>query len=311
MFEAMPHKDPWVRLGDAAATRTSDEFVERIRLFGVPAAAVPEHVPNVEVPWKALRITGALAGASLDGALVVDLSSLWAGPLCGQILGRAGARVVKVESARRPDGARAGEPRLFDWLHAGQESVAVDFTLAQDRASVADLIRSADFVIEASRPRALAQLGLSHDQLDLRAGTVWVSITGYGRGRPDLVAFGDDAAAAGGLLARSRCGPVFCADAIADPLTGVIAALAAVASRAAGGGHLLDVAMSQVAAAFAGAELGCSGTHRIDRRRTSWFVRCVRSGDEQRVLGPRAPELTGHARRLGADNDRWLARSSA
>jgi len=196
-------------------------------------------------------------------------------------------------------------------LHAGQESVAVDFRLAEGRASVADLIRSADFVIEASRPRALAQLGLSHDQLDLREGTVWVSITGHGRRRPDLVAFGDDAAAAGGLVARSGSGPAFCADAIADPLTGVIAALAAVASRAAGGGHLLDVAMSEVAAAFAGADLGCPGAHRVDRRRTSWFVRCVRSGDEQRVLGPRVPEVTGRARALGADNDRWLARSSA
>jgi crotonobetainyl-CoA:carnitine CoA-transferase CaiB-like acyl-CoA transferase len=309
MFEAAPHTDPWVRLGDAAATRTSDEFVERIRLFGVPAAAVPEQAPIVELPWQATRIAVAVADASLEGALVVDLSSLWAGPLCGQILGRAGARVVKVESTRRPDGARAGEPRLFDWLHAGQESVAVDFTLAEDRASIADLIRSADFVIEASRPRALAQLGLSHDQLDLRAGTVWVSITGHGRGRPDLVAFGDDAAAAGGLLARSRSEPAFCADAIADPLTGVIAALAAVASRAAGGGHLLDVAMSEVAAAFAGADLGCPGAHHVDPRRTSWFVRCVRSGDEQRVLGPRVPEVTGHARRLGADNDRWLAKS--
>lgn len=311
MFETVSHRDPWVRLGEAAATRTSDEFVERIRLFGVPAAVVPERAPVVEVPWRATRISRALADASLDGALVVDLSSLWAGPLCGQILGRAGARVVKVESTRRPDGARAGEPRLFDWLHVGQESVAVDFTLPRGRALVAELIGSADFVIEASRPRAFAQLGLSHDQLDLRAGAVWVSITGHGRGRPDLVAFGDDAAAAGGLLARSRSGPAFCADAIADPLTGVIAALAALASRASGGGHLLDVAMSEVAAAFAGAEFGCPGVHPIDRRRTSWFVRCVRSGDEQRVLGPRVPQVSGHAQRLGADNDRWLARSRA
>ncbi|MFA6577114.1 MAG: hypothetical protein WCS84_16950, partial [Nocardioides sp.] len=74
MFEAAPHSDPWVRLSDAAATHTSDEFVERIRLFGVPAAAVPERVPLVEVPWHATRIASPLPGASLDGALVVDLS---------------------------------------------------------------------------------------------------------------------------------------------------------------------------------------------------------------------------------------------
>ena len=38
--------------------------------------------------------------------LVVDLSALWAGPLCAHLLGLAGARVVKVESLGRPDGAR-------------------------------------------------------------------------------------------------------------------------------------------------------------------------------------------------------------
>ena len=40
--------------------------------------------------------------------MVVDLSSLWAGPLVGHLLLRAGARVVKVESTTRPDGARRG-----------------------------------------------------------------------------------------------------------------------------------------------------------------------------------------------------------
>ena len=40
------------------------------------------------------------------GLLVADLSSMWAGPLCGQILAAAGATVVKVESPGRPDGTR-------------------------------------------------------------------------------------------------------------------------------------------------------------------------------------------------------------
>jgi crotonobetainyl-CoA:carnitine CoA-transferase CaiB-like acyl-CoA transferase len=40
------------------------------------------------------------------------------------------------------------------------------------------------------------------------------------------VAFGDDAAVAGGLVGRSAAGPVFCGDAIADPLTGLESVLA-------------------------------------------------------------------------------------
>ena len=37
---------------------------------------------------------------------VVDLSSLWAGPLCGALLARAGCDVVKVESVARPGAAK-------------------------------------------------------------------------------------------------------------------------------------------------------------------------------------------------------------
>lgn len=306
MFSTDPDADPWDGLQAAAAVVGTADFVDRIRLFGVPAAAVPDGPPEPDVPWTTTRIASPLAGARLDGALVVDLSSLWAGPLCGQILGRAGARVVKVESLRRPDGARRGDPRFYDWLHAGHESVGLDFTVAEDRAALAGLIESADVVIEASRPRALAQLGLAHDQLRLSPGAVWVSITGHGRSHPDLVAFGDDAAAAGGLVDLSGPSPTFCADAIADPLTGVVAALAAVASRSTGGGQLIDVAMSRVAAAFAGIPLGCDGGHLVDRRRKTWFLTCRASGEEQRVLGPRVPDASGRAPVIGADNHRWF-----
>lgn len=43
---------------------------------------------------------------------------MWAGPLCGQLLARAGATVVKVESPRRPDGTRAGNRAFFNWMNA-------------------------------------------------------------------------------------------------------------------------------------------------------------------------------------------------
>src|SRR5581483_8056594 len=45
--------------------------------------------------------------APLAGVNVVDLTSMWAGPLCTWLLGRLGAAVLKVEPAVRPDGMRA------------------------------------------------------------------------------------------------------------------------------------------------------------------------------------------------------------
>jgi hypothetical protein len=47
-------------------------------------------------------------------------SSLWAGPLCTNLLGLGGARVIKVESTTRPDGARSGPPAFFELLHHGE-----------------------------------------------------------------------------------------------------------------------------------------------------------------------------------------------
>ena len=144
--------------------------------------------------------------ADLRGLTVVDLSSLWAGPLCGQLLAAAGARVIKVESTTRPDGARHGPKAFFELMHRGKEFLAFDFSTTAGRAALADVLGAADVVIEASRPRALEQLGIIAASSPAR---VWLSITGYGRDLPVRVAFGDDAAVAGGLVAYAEQGPVF------------------------------------------------------------------------------------------------------
>jgi hypothetical protein len=82
---------------------------------------------------------------------------------------------------------------------------------------------------------------------------VWLRITGHGTDgeQANWVAFGDDAAVAGGLVGTGGAGPVFCADAVADPLTGLQSALAVTDSLASGGGAVVDVAMAGVAASYA------------------------------------------------------------
>ncbi len=54
-------------------------------------------------------------------------------PLCTQLLGQMGARVIKVESTARPDGARAGSAQFFDLLNANKQSVALDLASASGR----------------------------------------------------------------------------------------------------------------------------------------------------------------------------------
>lgn len=241
----------WDALSSWARSRSADAVAARLQLLEVPAGVVPLAQREVPQAVDAVRLGGGRADRGGGQPLVVDLSSLWAGPLCARILGLAGCRVVKVESTGRPDGARRGEPRFFDRMHAGHESVAIDFATPAGRRALVGLLRSADVVIESSRPRALRALSVGPDLV--RPGAVWVSITAYGRD-PDtehLVGFGDDVAGAGGgwVLDPESGAPVPSLDAVADPLTGLTAAAAALETLSAGDSLLLDVAMHRVVAA--------------------------------------------------------------
>jgi hypothetical protein len=201
-----------------------------------------QHGPELAVAGR------PLVPRSVDGLLVVDFSALWAGPLCAHLLGLAGARVVKVETPSRPDGARLGDPGFYRLLHAGHRSVVLDPATEAGRRAMAALVEAADIVIEASRPRALARFGLDAEAA-VAAGTTWVSITAYGRDI-DRVGFGDDVAAAAGLVAWDGRGrPAFCGDALADPITGLTAAACAMTAPAGGGGRLWNVSMASVVAA--------------------------------------------------------------
>ncbi len=267
--------DPWAALAAAAADRDAGGFVARARLLDLPAAVLGEVHP---APTRFVA-SGRRAPRRLSGLLVADLSSMWAGPLCGHLLAAAGATVVKVEGHGRPDGTRAGDPRFFDWMNSSKLSYAIDFRDDDLRR----LLEAADVVIEGSRPAALTRRGLGPGQVRGRPGRVWLRITGYGTSgeRAERVAFGDDAAVAGGLVGP---GVVFIGDAIADPLTGLAATKAVLDALGRGGGETIEIALAEVAADYATLPLGVGS----------------KSPDTVRVpTPPRAP-----AAQLGADNRR-------
>ena len=250
-----PPDDVWPTVAAAVAHSPPDRVVAAAATLGLPVSRVGEAAGGPGVVARRLADGPAVVGAPR----VVDLSSLWAGPLCAHLLGLRGAQVVKVESVARPDGARRGPAGFFALLHGGQRAVALDLATAAGRAQLRALVAAADVAIEGSRPRALAQLGIDAESAAGPGPRVWVSITGHGRRGPgrDRVAFGDDAAAAGGLVAWGSDGaPRFVADAVADPLAGLAAAGAATSALAAGGRWLLDVALARVAAAVAGPDAG-------------------------------------------------------
>ena len=298
----------WTALGGALAGRRSLALLERARLLGLavaPAAGLnaDEHTPPHCEKQQLGPTSPPRPGAR---PLVVDLSALWAGPLCSHLLWLCGARVIKVESPTRPDGARDGNPEFYELLNQGKSCLSLD--LPAGREALARLLAQADIVIEGSRPRALQQLGIDATSL-LRAnpGLTWVSITGYGRRAPfaEWIAFGDDAAAAGGLCAlmHKAVGTYqFVGDALADPLTGIHAALAAWNAWQAGGGQLIDASLVGAARATREAASTREGPAALLAACQHWWRQAVadRSFAVRTTVNPRTPQAP--ARGLGADS---------
>jgi len=299
--DVAPH---WEAVLDRVRERPARALVERGREIGL-AVAVDE-MPVASAVGGASAPTGSglkplpqpvpNSCANARPPRVIDLSSLWAGPLCGHLLQRLGAEVIKVESVRRPDGARRGPPLFFDLLNAGKASVALDFATAQGRAQLEALLESADIVIEASRPRALRQLGIDARAFSARRPElIWIGITAYGRTplAGSWIGYGDDVGVAAGFSAvlRAETGARgFAGDALADPLTGISAARQAWQAWQAGAGGLLDVSL------YATSRRCLAATK---EGRTPLSIPLIRKGGSVRIPG-------GNARPLGADTDAVL-----
>lgn len=331
--------DGWDEVAGWLRRSTRRQAEERARLLGLPCSGLPA-VPGLSVASKPPLLSrlhvlpaffsrrageqamseGLPAGGgpwrwSAPGTrrqapvrpLVVDLSSLWAGPLAASLLTLAGARVLKVESSDRLDGARQGSAAFFDLLNAGAESVILDLGTPEGRGDLRRLLTAADVVVEGSRPRALRQLGIDAEAIVAgRPGLTWLSLTAHGRtgGGEHRVGYGDDTAAAGGLVAVEGGAPVFAADAVADPLAGLHVAVAALAGLAGGGGLLAEVALVEVARAAATLSPPSPPAAALVAGGTGWTVPGPLG--PQPVELPRARRVTRRAPAAGADTVRVL-----
>lgn len=252
-----PDDTSWDAVIAGAKDRPWRMLVDGARELGLPVAGVGElFASDTSSP---LIEAGRPAAGVRPAPSVVDLSTLWAGPLCGAVLAALGAQVTKVESSRRPDPSRASTPDFFRRLNGAKADLALDFGDVGDRMRLRDMILEAGVVITSARPRAFEQLGLAPERLFAeRPDLIWVAVSGYGwtGEAADRVAFGDDAAAAGGLVRWTPQGePNFLGDALGDPLTGLAAAEGALRAIRGGGGVIVDAALARTAAGAA-AELG-------------------------------------------------------
>jgi itaconate CoA-transferase len=126
----------------------------------------------------------------LQGTLVIALEQAVAAPYCSSRLADAGARVIKIE---RPEGDFArgydtcvnGESSYFVWINRGKESVALDLSQAQAKATLARLIAVADVFIQNLAPGAAGRLGFGSQELRARhPRLITCDISGYGESGP-------------------------------------------------------------------------------------------------------------------------------
>lgn len=253
----------WADVADVVRSRPSAPLAARAGELGLAAAPCPAPgaVPDDE-QFRRRHPNGSAGPWIVDGSAgtgcrpfhalqVIDLSALWAGPLLGSLLARTGASVSKVEDPRRRDASRPEPNALSRRLNRSKRIVEASFD-PEGRDQLAALLTYADIVIEASRPRALDQLGLGPGH-GLPPGQIWVSITPFGRTGPwsGRAGYGDDTAAAGGLYLGDGATADFVGDAVADPLTGLHGAVAVLAALTGGWSGHIDLALRDTAATAA------------------------------------------------------------
>lgn len=290
----------------AAAVLRHDcaDLVERGRLLGLPVASADEVPPGP--PVQVLATGPRRERPPGHRPLVIDMSSIWAGPLAGHLLWLAGAEVIKVESLSRPELLRRDDPVTFELINQGKPNLALDFADAAQKAVLADLVRQADFVIESSRVRALKQLGIDAEALVREVpGLVWLSVTGHGATgeAAQWAGIGHDCGVAAGL-ARAMAdagGEIgYVGDAMPDPLTGITAALEGWRAYESGEARRIGFAMSAIAA----------GALREERARDPDGLNADLRAWSAAIgqLFPKVPRraMLAPVREFGADNARFL-----
>jgi crotonobetainyl-CoA:carnitine CoA-transferase CaiB-like acyl-CoA transferase len=148
-----------------------------------------------------------LSRGPLAGLVVLDVATLFAGPLAATILGDFGADVIKVEHPRLGDPARSHGPAKdgvglwWTLLSRNKRTVTCDIGTPEGADLLCRLAERADVLIENFRPGTLERWGVGPDVLWERTpGLVVARVTGFGQ-------FGPYASRPGfGTLAESMSG---------------------------------------------------------------------------------------------------------
>jgi crotonobetainyl-CoA:carnitine CoA-transferase CaiB-like acyl-CoA transferase len=125
---------------------------------------------------------------ALKGIKIIDFTRLLPGPLATHLLAQMGAEVIKIESPKRMDYARAsgmqvdGASVLFHQLNHNKTMKLIDYNEDAGKKEMLELIKEADALIEQFRPGAMKSWGFGYEEIKkINPNIVYVSLTGYGQ----------------------------------------------------------------------------------------------------------------------------------
>lgn len=179
----------------------------------------------------------------LEGVRVLDLSRVFAGPLCGQVLADFGADVIKVEHPGRGDdtrdwGLRIGktETTYYNSMNRNKRSITVDLQTPEGVKIIHSLLPQCDVVVQNFKTGGAEKLGLGYEQLKaIKPDLIYCSVAGYDSSGPEAKRPGYDLVIQGeaGLMAingEASQPPLKFGVAAVDMMTGMYAAQAVLAA---------------------------------------------------------------------------------
>ena len=252
-----------------------------------------------------------MVSGPLQGIRVIDIATLFAGPMAATLLADYGASVIKVEHPRgdpvRNHGhAKEGVPLWWKTLNRNKQAITLNLSTPEGRSLLLRLIADADVLIENFRPGTLERWDLAPELLmEDNPGLVVARVSGFGQfgpysRRPGFGTLAESMSGFASLTGQPDGPPTLPPFGLADGITGLTVASAVLMAllhrdqEGQGQGQVIDCAIIEPIMAMLGPHALVYDQLGIIQRRTG-----NRSANN-------APRNTYKTR-----DDRWVAISTS
>lgn len=134
---------------------------------------------------------------ALEGLIVADLGQTWAGPQLGRLAADMGAKVIKIESRKRPDVSRSLPPFVtdqertlensayFHWLNRDKLGITLDLTTEKGSELCKELLKQCDVLLENFSRGIMEKFGLDYESIrQVNPKLIYLSLTALGSNGP-------------------------------------------------------------------------------------------------------------------------------